>query len=87
MNKLLPYILACDKTQVQALADKCETKPVYLGQIARGHRKASHTLAMAIERATHGAVTVHDLRPDIYGPAPGVPPALPEPPQAQERAA
>lgn len=38
----------------------------------------------AIERATEGAVTVHDLRPDIFGPAPGVPP-LPAPPK--ERAA
>jgi DNA-binding transcriptional regulator YdaS (Cro superfamily) len=30
--------------------------------------------ARDIERATGGAVTVHDLRPDIFGPAPGVPP-------------
>lgn len=28
----------------------------------------------AIEAATHGAVTVHDLRPDIFGPSKGEPP-------------
>ena len=41
----------------------------------------------AIAHATEGAVTVHDLRPDVFGPAPGVPPALPEPAKPQERAA
>ena len=41
----------------------------------------------AIERVTEGAVTRYDLRPDFFGPAPGVPPALPEPAQPQGRAA
>jgi len=40
-----------------------------------------------IEAATKGAVTVHDLRPDVFGPAPGVPPTLPEPAKSQDRAA
>jgi len=71
MNKLLDHLMSCDKDAVQALADACGTKPVYLGQIARGHRKASYMLAKGIQRATKGAVTVHDLRPDIYGPYPG----------------
>jgi DNA-binding transcriptional regulator YdaS (Cro superfamily) len=30
----------------------------------------------AIQLATDGAVTIHDLRPDIFGPAPGVPPKV-----------
>lgn len=55
---------------VQAVAAEANTKPVYLRQIAYGHRKPSHGLAKAIEKATNGAVTVHDLRPDIFGPAP-----------------
>jgi len=41
----------------------------------------------AIQAATGGAVTVHDLRPDVFGPAPGVPPVLPPPAQAEDRAA
>jgi DNA-binding transcriptional regulator YdaS (Cro superfamily) len=31
----------------------------------------------AIERASKGRITVHDLRPDFFGPAPGVAPAIP----------
>jgi DNA-binding transcriptional regulator YdaS (Cro superfamily) len=76
MNTLLSYIRSHGKAGVQSLADACGTKPVYLSQVARGHRKASHTLANAIEAATQGAVTVHDLRPDIFGPAPGIPPVF-----------
>jgi DNA-binding transcriptional regulator YdaS (Cro superfamily) len=38
----------------------------------------------AIEAATEGKVTVHDLRPDIFGPAPGVPPELPALPTNRE---
>ena len=55
---------------VQSVAAEAGTKPVYLRQIAYGHRKPSHGLSKAIERASAGAVTVHDLRPDIFGPAP-----------------
>jgi DNA-binding transcriptional regulator YdaS (Cro superfamily) len=77
MNALLPYLLARDRDQIKALADACGTKPVYLSQVARGHRNASHTLAQAIQRATDGEVTVHDLRPDIYGDAPVQVPARP----------
>lgn len=35
---------------------------------------------LAIEAATHGAVTRHDLRPDVFGPAPA-------PSAAEDRAA
>lgn len=55
---------------VQRIAELAGTKPVYLRQIAGGHRRPSHKLAQAIQRATAGAVTVHDLRPDIYGDRP-----------------
>ena len=80
--------MRCDKLQVQGLADRSGTKSVYLWQLARGHRKASHALARMIESATDKAVTVHDLRPDIFGPAPGVPPSMPDQSnQAAERAA
>lgn len=27
-------------------------------------------MSVTLERATHGAVTRHDLRPDVFGPAP-----------------
>lgn len=54
----------------------------YLYQMSTGLRPVKPTLARAIQAATNGAVTVHDLRPDIFGPAPGVPPELPKPKEA-----
>lgn len=42
---------------------------------------------LAIERATGGQVTRYDLRPDIFGPAPGVDPELPAPSDAKQDAA
>lgn len=50
-----------------ALAAACSVGSLYL--ICLGHRKPSHALAARIERATEGAVTRVDLRPDIFGPA------------------
>lgn len=46
-----------------------------LGVTGEAVRKWEHTRVpaercRAIEQATNGAVTVHDLRPDIFGPAP-----------------
>jgi len=38
--------------------------------------RPSAELAVAIERATNGAVTRHDLRPDIYNPTDALPPEL-----------
>lgn len=77
--------------RVESVADEAGTKAVYLRQIARRHRNASHRLAKAIERATDGAVTVQDLRPDIFG---DPPPAQPtetgvasEEPPAERRVA
>lgn len=59
------YWQKLDAEQRQALADASETKVVYLSQVAYGHRQVSQKLALNIERATGGAVTRHDLRPDL----------------------
>lgn len=47
---------------------KCKASTLYM--IALGHKQPSWNLATSIERATAGAVTRHDLRPDVFGPAP-----------------
>lgn len=39
-----------------------------LYQIALGHKRAGPRLCVQIERATSGAVTRHDLRPDLFDP-------------------
>lgn len=46
----------------------CSAGTLYM--IALGHKRPSWKLAGAIEQATAGAVTRHDLRPDIFDPAP-----------------
>lgn len=61
-----------DMGQRRLLADEVGTVPDYLWQIASGWRgkRPSRVMALAIERATNGAVTRYDLRPDIFGEAP-----------------
>ena len=68
------------------LAQRCNVSQAAVSKWARGGNISAEN-ARAIEEATQGAVTVHDLRPDVFGPAPGVPPALADPIKATERAA
>lgn len=65
-----------------ALAKRCGLSQAAVSKWARGGTVSAEN-ALAVQAATGGAVTVHDLRPDIFGPAPGIPPAAPKPePQA-----
>ena len=68
--RLIEYIE--DRGRRACLVAETGVNQQYLWQIATGWRgkRASQILALSIERATDGAVTRHDLRPDIYGPAP-----------------
>lgn len=57
---------------VLAKVAKCaKCSPATLYMIALGHKQASPQLAGRVEGATDGAVTRRDLRPDVFGPAPG----------------
>ena len=47
------------------IAEEVDTKPVWLYHIARGYRRTSAEMAIRIERATSGAVSRCDLRPDL----------------------
>ena len=51
------------------LAQTIGVSASYLYQMGAGIRPVPGTLCRTIECATNGAVTVHDLRPDIFGPA------------------
>jgi DNA-binding transcriptional regulator YdaS (Cro superfamily) len=44
--------------------------------LIKGTRRVSPILARQIERRTKGGITVHDLRPDVFGPPPRKPRAL-----------
>lgn len=57
----------CLATQQLAVSAGCAPTTLYM--IALGHKRASWKLAARIEAATNGAVTRHDLRPDVFGEA------------------
>lgn len=69
-----------------ALASACRVTQAAVSKWAHGG-VVSAANARAIERATNGAVTVHDLRPDIFGPTPGVAPDGADHANAGEQAA
>lgn len=54
------------KDERQRVAEACGTKAIYLYQIVLGVRRPGPRLAVDIERATNGAVTRAELRPDIF---------------------
>jgi len=41
-----------------------------ISDFIRGTRRPSASMALKIEKATKGKITRHDLRADIFGPAP-----------------
>lgn len=47
---------------------KCSPETLYM--ISVGHKSPSGPLSRLISESTHGDVSGHDLRPDIFGPAP-----------------
>jgi DNA-binding transcriptional regulator YdaS (Cro superfamily) len=60
--------IACPVLAKVAAAAGCSPATLYM--IAKGHKSASAKLAARIQQATGLAVTVHDLRPDVFGPPP-----------------
>lgn len=67
MTTLHEYRSTNDLT-LEGLAAKLGTSPGYLHDLEKGRRKPSPQLANEIERIT--GISRHDLRPDIFGPAP-----------------
>ena len=55
---------------VSALATKLGVKAPTVHQWKTRARKVSPRLALAIAREWPSLATVHDLRPDVFGPAP-----------------
>jgi len=56
-----------DTARRRALATAVNSNPDYLWQVATGRRKASPSLAKAIEAATDGEVSRASIRPDLWG--------------------
>lgn len=62
---LLDYIKPLDKPALEALAKRCSTTAGQLRQVAYGNRRASASLAIALDRETDGEVRCEATRPDI----------------------
>ena len=60
---------------IAEIAGRAGCSPSTLYMITGGHKKPSARLAGQIADATGGQVTRHDLRPDVFGPAPDAQPA------------
>lgn len=76
---------AIDLVGLSELSKRCRVTYQAIRKWEAGRPPAERCLA--IERATGGQVTRYDLRPDVFGPAPGVDPELPAPSDAKQDAA
>lgn len=55
---------------VSALAGELGVRPPTVSQWRKGDRPVPPRLALALASKWPAIVTVHDLRPDVFGPAP-----------------
>jgi DNA-binding transcriptional regulator YdaS (Cro superfamily) len=53
--------------QKKELSEKMKVTLGFLSQLATGHRKAGVHVIAKIEKATNGALTRAEIRPDIFG--------------------
>lgn len=60
--------IGCPVLAAVAASAGCGLPTLYM--IGRGHKQPSAKLAAQIQNATNARVTVHDLRPDVFGEAP-----------------
>lgn len=69
-----PIIKAIEAAGGQArLAAILQVTPSLVSQWATNRRPVAATHCIAIQRAANNEVTVHDLRPDVFGPNPNLP--------------
>jgi len=73
---LREYIKPLKKSERERFASRCGTSLGQIKQVAYGHRRASPSLSVSIERESGGAVSCEEMRPDIdwaylRGSAPG----------------
>lgn len=64
------YYTSLNAEGKRAFAARMGTSTAYLSQLANNFRKPGFKTLAVIERATDGAVTRAELRPDLFGPEP-----------------
>ncbi len=62
---LKEHLQSLTPTARRAFADRCGTTEGHLRNVSYGYRRCAESLAIAIERETHGAIRVEQLRPDV----------------------
>lgn len=65
MDKFKTYFFDLDRAGRDEFASRCGTTRKHLTNVAYGYKPCGEVLAIAIERATSGAVTCEELRPDL----------------------
>lgn len=65
--KLSDYLQTLSDEEKNAFAKLAGINRQYLWAISRGWRAAGGRAMVAIERASDGAVTAEELRPDLFG--------------------
>jgi DNA-binding transcriptional regulator YdaS (Cro superfamily) len=63
---LRTYFFGLSVEARKTFAEKCDTSPAHLTNIAYGFRKPNPALAIAIERESGGAVTRREMLPDTF---------------------
>ncbi|KGC15007.1 hypothetical protein DM48_333 [Burkholderia gladioli] len=66
MDKLKSFLAGYRPDDREVFAARCGTTAAFLRNVVYGQRKPGEKLCVAIERATEGAVTRRDLRPDDW---------------------
>lgn len=80
MNEISPW----DRINGSDLARQIGKSKQTVSHWRTGRYRVPAEMCRRIQEATGGVLSVHDLRPDIFGPAPGIAPA---PGDSQDRAA
>lgn len=65
MDTLRAYFKSLSKDERETFAKEVGTSVAYVWQIIYGQRRCKEGLAIEISKATHGAVPLMDLRPDV----------------------
>lgn len=66
MTTFRDYYSSLSAAQRTEIANRADTKPIYLYQIAAGLRKPSPDMAKRLHAASGFAVSLHALRPDVW---------------------
>lgn len=65
MEKFKEFLFGIPMVEREAFASRCGTSRAHLTNIAYGQKSCGESLAINIERESHGVVRCEDMRPDV----------------------